>query len=144
MLDNCFYLNREIKQFGKGSFKVEVLEKCLSLESLNERESFWISELNTVWPNGLNANYGGGNRRHSEETKKKISESQKGIPKPEYRKRLISLSLKGRPQPKELNIRRSLTLKGRLSPYKGHKWSPELREKIMNTRLLKVKGEKNV
>lgn len=42
-----------IKQYGKDNFKLEVIEEAL-LETLDEREAYWISKYNTIHPNGYN------------------------------------------------------------------------------------------
>ncbi len=83
--------------------KKEILEYCESEDQLNEREKFWIKELNSRSPNGYNLTVGGDGsgtdwfekhpdrelirnkmgkhligKHHSKETRKKISESHKG------------------------------------------------------------------
>jgi len=42
-----------IREYGKDAFTIEVLEES-SLDTLDEREAYWISEINTVHPNGYN------------------------------------------------------------------------------------------
>jgi hypothetical protein len=46
-------LCKAIKEFGKDAFTIKVLEKD-DLETLDEREAYWISKLNTMYPNGYN------------------------------------------------------------------------------------------
>ena len=46
-------LCKAIQQYGRDDFKVEVLEEGL-LETLDEREAYYITERNTVYPNGYN------------------------------------------------------------------------------------------
>lgn len=44
---------------------------------LDYMEEFYISELNTLWPNGLNLTTGGNSRKHqSEESKRRMSEGR--------------------------------------------------------------------
>ena len=50
-------LDQDILQLGSDNFYLEVLEEC-SVEELNEKETYWITKLNTV-NNGYNQNYGG-------------------------------------------------------------------------------------
>lgn len=93
-------LNRAIDKYGRDNFKKETLEVCSSKEELNLREVFWIDKLNCEYniaiggsggdtytnnPNltniinklsGVNNHFYG--RKHSDETKAKMSESQKG------------------------------------------------------------------
>jgi hypothetical protein len=42
-----------IKKYGKDNFIIEVIEEAL-LETLDEREAYWISEYNSIHPNGYN------------------------------------------------------------------------------------------
>lgn len=51
-------LKHAIKKYGKHNFKKEILEVCSSLDELNDREKFWISELNAI-ENGYNLTEGG-------------------------------------------------------------------------------------
>ncbi len=46
-----------IKKYGKENFLYEVLEEC-PISELNEKESYWITKLNTI-KNGYNCSVGG-------------------------------------------------------------------------------------
>lgn len=46
-------LCKAIQEYGKKDFTIEVLEEAPS-EMLDEREAYWMSELNTIHPNGYN------------------------------------------------------------------------------------------
>jgi len=46
-------LCRAIQQYGRNDFIVEVLEED-QLENLDEREAYYITERNTIYPNGYN------------------------------------------------------------------------------------------
>lgn len=96
-------LIRSIKKYGKENFFKEILEFCSSKAELNEREKYWISKFNATI-DGYNIALGGSggdtytnnpklaeikkkfignknhfyNRKHSDETKQKISKSQLG------------------------------------------------------------------
>lgn len=96
-------LNKAIKKYGKENFKKEILEVCSSKTELNDREKYWINELSATTL-GYNIALGGAggdtltmnpnlkeikeklvgennhfyNKKHSDETKKKISESTIG------------------------------------------------------------------
>ena len=48
-----------MQEFGAENFMIEVIEECESKEELNEREIFWIGELNCKYPNGYNTKNGG-------------------------------------------------------------------------------------
>lgn len=81
------YLYSAMEKYGIINFTFEVIEIC-SLNLVNEREIFWIQKLNTNVPYGYNITKGGGalyqednpfyGKQHSEETKKKISQKNKG------------------------------------------------------------------
>jgi hypothetical protein len=42
-----------IKKYGKDDFTIEVIEEA-PLETLDEREAYWISKYNSIYPNGYN------------------------------------------------------------------------------------------
>ena len=75
-------LYRAIKKYGWGKFEISVLEKVDDFELLNEREIFWINKLNPEYNTK-----GGGNCargwKHTEESKRKMSETTKGMYKGE-------------------------------------------------------------
>ena len=52
-------LGHAIRKYGKKNFKAEVIETCQTFTELNEREIFWIKELNCKVPNGYNIADGG-------------------------------------------------------------------------------------
>ena len=73
-------LKNAIQKYGRDAFEFTVLEECETVEQLNVREDFWIAELKTLSPNGHNLYSGGNtNKRASEETKRKLSATRKGI-----------------------------------------------------------------
>lgn len=72
-------LYNSLKKYGVENHKFEVIEEC-NFFKLNERERYWqeyynvlIDGLNLVYTNTLDLN-----RRVSQETKQRMSESQKG------------------------------------------------------------------
>lgn len=71
---------RAIKKYGWDSIKHEILYSGLSLQEANELEIKLINDLKSNNPNfGYNIQNGGdATGKHSDETKKKISESHKG------------------------------------------------------------------
>jgi len=74
------YLHNAIRKYGEESFDISVLEECLDIETLKEREISWIETLGT-FGGGYNLTKGGDGlwgHIHSEETRRKMSESRKG------------------------------------------------------------------
>ena len=47
-------LGLAIQKYGPGAFAVETVESDVAEDRLDEREAYWISELNTLMPNGYN------------------------------------------------------------------------------------------
>lgn len=76
---SCRALYAAINKYGENSFKVDLIETCKNRDELNEREIFWIKELNTLSPNGYNLTKGGDAGVMSDETKAIMSERMKGI-----------------------------------------------------------------
>jgi len=72
-------ISRAIHKHGWDSFDKEVLQECQSLEELNKAEIEWIEKLGTLSPNGYNLTTGGKNRgKASAETIEKMRAAQRG------------------------------------------------------------------
>ena len=72
-------LYKAIAEYGEDNFSKSVIEECSSLEEMNERERYWIAKLSSTNPEiGYNVRAGGGIRRQSDITKKKIGQIHKG------------------------------------------------------------------
>lgn len=69
-------MTRSYKKYGYENHIFEIIEECIS-DKLDERELYWINFYNTV-KKGLNGTACVQGGYHSEETKNKISEGQKG------------------------------------------------------------------
>lgn len=54
----CTYLNNSIRKDGKDVFTVELIKTC-SLEELDSWEKYYITEHNSLYPNGYNLTPGG-------------------------------------------------------------------------------------
>ena len=78
--DHCKLLNRAIRKYGKDSFFITLLKRC-AIEDLNKYEKFYMSVYNSLKPNGYNLKEGGSNGKHLLETKIKIRDKLKGVPK---------------------------------------------------------------
>jgi group I intron endonuclease len=72
---------------------------------MNRREEYYIRLFNCLAPNGYNLAFGGGNKRHTEESKRKLSKARmgvktgktwnKGIPCSDETKRKLSFTSSG-------------------------------------------------
>ena len=79
-------LSKAIKKYGKENFKVELIEDCNTIEDLNNREKFWITEnmgkdCYNIAEGGTGGNTMGNHpnkKTHYESISKKISETLKG------------------------------------------------------------------
>jgi group I intron endonuclease len=125
------HLHRAIRKYGKNNFIISILDEAFSNQELNEKEKFWIENKKPHYnmtkggdggdvsnsPNYIksqkNKKY-----RHTEETKKKISEGNKKKKKPfsEETKAKLSLIRKGKkmpPRTEEWKIKQSISQKKR-------------------------------
>lgn len=68
-------IKRAIKKYGIENFEKHILEICENKNMLNEKEKYWIKNLNSTNPEiGYNIAEGGhGGNTYTEETKKRIS-----------------------------------------------------------------------
>jgi len=54
------YLYDAMNHYGYDNFIIEVIERDIEKERIDEREKYWIKELSTLMPNGYNMTKGGG------------------------------------------------------------------------------------
>lgn len=89
-------LQKAWNKYGEKNFEFTILEIC-SEEKLDEREQFYIKELNTLCRgNGYNLDSGGNlHKSHSIETREKMSRSARGRTCSEETKKKISQNRKG-------------------------------------------------
>lgn len=80
----------------KSDWKYEVVDSAKDRAELCRKEIEWIKQENSLIPNGYNMKMGSMGVEHSEESKRKISESRKGKTHSEETRRKISESNKGR------------------------------------------------
>jgi len=52
-------LKMAIKKYGKENFIKNIIEFCENLDHLNEREIYWINNIDSITPKGYNINIGG-------------------------------------------------------------------------------------
>jgi group I intron endonuclease len=69
---NCRKLSNAIKKYGKENFKIEIVKKCNNINELNIEEEILIKKENSV-NCGYNLSSGGLNKKHSKESKLKMS-----------------------------------------------------------------------
>ena len=89
----CVKFYNAIQEYGWENFTHEILYDNLTLEEANQLEEQLIAQYDTI-NNGFNLDSGGLNHLHSQETKQKMSNTRKGIPKSEEHKKAISEALK--------------------------------------------------
>ena len=145
-------LHCAIRKYSAESFKIEQIDSAEHQPELNEKEARHVARLGTYGA-GYNLTPAGDRIRLSEETRKKISESQAGVSRrphsPETLKKMseskikyyalaenrrkTSESLKGRTLPEETRRRLS-------ESHKGHVASVEARKRQSEAQLGKVRA----
>ncbi len=124
-------IDEAIRKHRIENFKITLME-C-SEKYLDWMEQEWIKEMNSLTPNGYNIDTGGHEGKHrSEETKKKISEAKKGNKNPMFRKvfseetrRKMSMSRRGVILSEETKQRMS---KARIGTHPSQKTREKMRE----------------
>lgn len=76
--DGKIVISRAIGKYGRESFVRTTLIQCNNQSDLDVAEDAFILELGTFHPNGYNMRLGGSHGRHSEASRRKMSESHKG------------------------------------------------------------------
>ena len=114
-----------MNKYGIDNFLFEVIEEC-DCEILDERERYWIHQLNTLEPYGYNIRNGGKKlfgkenpfygKHHTDETKQIISKKNAGRIVTDEERKMRS----------EINI-------GSNNPFYGKKHSDETKNKIKET-----------
>ena len=131
---NYYKLYNSFRKYGVDNHTWEVQKECLR-EELNRIERYYQEEFDTV-ENGLNHLYQEADEKPkilSEETKRKISEAnkgKKGKPHSEESKRKISEAMKGIERSEETKRKISEAKRGNLGPNRGKKFSKEHKRKI--------------
>jgi group I intron endonuclease len=110
---NAMAITNAIVKYGKENFSIEEIDKADDIEELNEKEIYYINLYKSMSPNGYNLTTGGNNKRLSEETKRKISESNKGRKASEETIKRLSESHKGIKMSEESRNKLSMTNKGK-------------------------------
>ncbi len=137
----CPYLANAIAKHGKDAFQHEILEDNIPQHYLDDREIYWIRHFNCVSPNGYNLKQGGDSGGvPSEETRRKISEANKGKTLSDEHRRKLSEINKGKILSTEHRRKMSEARKGKIlstehrrkisEANKGKSPSPETRKKL--------------
>ena len=144
------HLQRSWNKYEEENFEFTILLECEESD-LNMYEEYYIFELMTYDPRaGYNKNYGGASGRHTEETKGKISDANKGEKNywygkhhSEETKRKISEAEKGKQLSEETKRKMSESRKGEQHPMYGKQFSEEHKRKLSESRIGKYCGEKS-
>ena len=115
-------LKNAIKKYGKDCFCVDILWETndYNQAELDSKEIKFIEEIGTLHPNGYNLTHGGSGGRHSDETKKLLSEKSKLMWE---NKRDVMVAKRREQWTPERKVKLSETLK------QGYRDNPERRQK---------------
>lgn len=134
-----------IKQLWKKrpeTLLMEYIMTCATLEELNYFETYFIEHMNTLHPYGYNLNTGGDHFEVSEETRRKISEANKGKTHSEKTRKQMSESRRGENNPFYGKTFSEETLRRMSEAHKGKYPSEETLRKIREA-AKKRTGENN-
>ena len=135
------YIGNALRKYGIQNFDTHTMQCPEYL--LDVCEVGLIKLLNCMAPSGYNCDLGGNKNKHfSEEHKKKISESKKGMIFSEEHRRKLSEAHKGKHHSQETKKKISEANKGEKNGMFGKKVSEETR-KLMSANHADVSGEKN-
>ena len=128
-------ISKAINKYGKENFTYEVIDTAETREELDEKEIYWIKHYNSLVPNGYNLEHGGNkNKVINEETRKKLSEVNKGENAPWYGKHLTE----------ETKRKLSESHKGKPGYWTGKKRDEETIRKISENRKGKTIGSSHI
>lgn len=130
-------LCNSLKKYGASQHKFEIIEEC-SISEMNEKEIYYIKTLKTFnSKGGLNLKSGGQGGEWSDESRKKISLTKKGIPNPKIKG--SGNWMFGKTHSDEIKSMLSSINKGVNHPFYGKNRSEVTKQKIGEAQ----KGEKN-
>ena len=74
----CNAMKNAIQKYGKENFTVEQIDVACDQEELDKKEQYWISHYDCIAPKGYNLTIGGEHPKLTDETRKRISKAVKG------------------------------------------------------------------
>lgn len=136
--DKSVALQRAADKYGMENFDITILEYCDTLE-LNDKEVYYIKYFQSNNKDyGYNLSSGGNSGllgfKHSDETRKKISEAKKGWKMSDEHKAFISKLHKGRKRSEETRMKISIANTKENHPMWGKHHSPETIQKFKDAR----------
>lgn len=105
-----------IAKYGKNNFSIEIICTCDSQSELDKKEIYYATLYNTFSPNGYNLRAGNGPGSMSDETKIKISLSNKGKKRSDETRKRLSESHKGHKHAQSTKDKLSMKNKGKIPP----------------------------
>ena len=142
-----FAIGLALRKYGIKSFDFTIIDHAISQEELDSKEIYWITETNCISPNGYNLQSGGGGRGiPSEETRKKMSISQKGKSLGKVRSEKFKLGVSifhsGKFVSLETKAKQSAASTGEKNAFFNKHLSDETREKMRISAIKRVSREK--
>lgn len=148
---------KAIRKYGKDNFTIICVQDNIVVSDLDVLEKYWIQYYDTFGKNGYNATTGGNQCRISEETKLKISIALTGKSRSEETKKKMSESQKGKigalnsfygkTHSKETIEKIKKTLRGQMdgesNPFYGKIHSEESKNKMSVSHIGLQSGEKH-
>lgn len=137
--DESIVLQNAWNKYGEKNFDFRIIEEC-SYEELNEKEKYWINELRShIFFDGYNISLGGSDglrgRKHTDESKMKMSDASRGRVFSEDTRKRMSESHKGKIVSEETKIKISESIRGKNNPNYGVSCKEETKKKISASNL---------
>ena len=121
-----FVINRAIAKYGINNFNIEII--TVKNKRLDFFEKLFIKNLNTMVPHGYNLESGGKRNKYlPEETKRKIGEASRGHKHSELTKKILSERKIGKNNPM-YGKKHSTKVKKKMSSSQKERWNDDLRK----------------
>jgi len=130
-------ISKSILKYGKDNFKIEEIDKSDTINELNNKEKYWILELQSMVPTGYNLKEGGLGSVLSDISIQKISKKLSGRKRTKEECLAISkgrIGIKCKPMSEETKLKISVGNKGKT-------FSKESREKMSKSHKNKIVSE---